>query len=285
MKRRFSCFILIFSLFSVFAFSEGAISDFTEQKVAEFVTLRVALKSEDEAVALKKISEIRDEVLPQLQEQAKDFEQEECILESMYFMEMYDRLLSSSGTQKELRAKMKSQMQKNIKCIESRNKKSISEWLYLFTGDVTAYYMTRSVTATFLYGMKVKGFYERAVAANGDRAAAHVSLGNWCFYAPAIVGGGRNKSQKQFEAALKCAKIKGEQYMAFISFSQLNYEKKNFSIAKEYLEKAVQLELGSKELDRIKKCNEKGYSHFQYLRNRSGIDQEMAEDEKEDDDK
>ena len=76
-----------------------------------------------------------------------------------------------------------------------------------------------------------------------------------------------------------------EKYLAYIAYSQLNYEENHKAIASEYLEKAVNLGLGRKALNVILKCNEKGYSHFQYLRNRSGIDEEMAEDEKDEDDK
>lgn len=263
---------------------ESPISSFTEERVEEFVTYRVALKSEDVGHALERMTELRDSVIAELPQHARDLEQETCILETMYFMEMYERLLSSSGNQKELRARMKSLMQRNVKCIESR-KNAVSEWLYLFTGDATAYYMTRSVAATFLYGLRVKGFYESAIKANGRRAAAYVSLGNWCFYAPALFGGGKKKAGRCFDDALECAEIPGERYLAYIAVSQLGFERKRKDLAAEYLERALALDLGRRDLDLIARCNEKGYSYFQYLRDRSGIDEKMAEDEKDDDDK
>ena len=245
MKKRFFPFLLIFFLLSGLLSAEGAISDFTEEKVEEFITMRVALKSEDITVALEKISALRDKVLGELPVLAKDFEQEECILESMYFMEMYDRLLTSNGNQKELRDKMKLQMQKDIKCINERKKGAVSEWLYLFAGDVTAYYMTRSVAATLLHGMKVKGFYEASVQANDKRAAAHVCLGNWMFYAPSVLGGGKKRAKAQFDAALSCAEIKGEKYMAYIAYSQLSFENNEKAVASEYLEKLLKMDLDS----------------------------------------
>lgn len=276
---------MMFSLACGALFAERPISEFTEKKVEEFVTYRVVLKSEDVDIALKKMAEIRDSVLPELPKYAKDFEQETCILETMYFMEMYERQLASEGNQRELRARMKSLALRNIKCIDARKKEDVSDWMYVFSGDSTSYYMTRSLAATLRYGFKVKGFYEKAIELNKNRASAHVSLGNWCFYAPSFAGGGKRKAREEFEKSIECATIPGEQYLAYIAYSQLNYEENHKAIASEYLEKAVNLGLGRKALDVILKCNEKGYSHFQYLRNRSGIDEEMAEDEKDEDDK
>ena len=279
MKKRFFL-ILIFSFFCEFLFSEGIISDFTRKKVEDFVTYRVILKSEDDEVAYKKINELKEIALAELPSYAKDFEQEKCIIEALYFMEYYEHVLNAEGNQKELHAEMKRLMQNNFECINKRKKSQICEWMYLISGDVTAYYMTRSIAATFFYGMRVKEFYEKAIEANKERSSSHVCLGNWCFFAPGIFGGGKEIAKSHFEDALKCAKIDGEKYLAYIAISQINFEKNNLDIAKEYLKKAVELGLGQKELDRIALCNKKGYSYFQYLRNRSGIDEEISEDEK-----
>ena len=176
-------------------------------------------------------------------------------------------------------------MKKNVACIDSHKKKPVSEWLYQFTGDVTSYYMTRSVPATLLYGFKVKGYYEKSLEINKKRATSLVCLGNWCFYAPGIAGGGKKKAKNYFEKADSVAEIPGEKYLAYIGLSQIYFENKKKDKAEEYLEKAVELDLGRKDLDLIARCNKKGYSYFQYLRNRSGIDEEMTEDEKDDEDK
>lgn len=284
MRKRFFSFVLIFSLFTAL-FAAEPISDYTKQKIEDFVTLRVLLKDEPYESAVKKISEIRDEALAGLPPQAVDFEQEQCILETLYFTEMYEHSLVAVGNQKELRKKMKELMKRDVKCIDSRKKGKLSDWLCLLAGDATSYYMTRSVTATFMYGFRVKKYYEKALEINPNRASARVNLGNWLFYAPQVAGGGKAKAQTQYNIAAVSASIPGEKYMAYIGVSQINYENKKFDVAKEYLQKAVDLNLGHSELDIIKKCNAKGYSNFQYLRNRSGIDEEMAEDEKDDDDR
>ena len=285
MTKRLFFLLIFFFIFCAFLSGENVISDFTRQKVEEFVTYRVTLKSEDHDVAYKKIDELKKQTLAELPNYAKDFEQEQCLLETLYFAEYYEHALNADGNQKELRAEVKRLLKNDFACINARNKNDVCDWLYLLTGDVTAYYMTRSLAATFLYGMRVRDCYEKAAEVNPERASAYVSMGNWCFYAPAILGGGKAKAQKNFDIAEKCVVIPGEKYLVYIAQSQLNFENKKTAVANEYLEKAIALDLGRKDLDLIAKCNKKGISYFEYLRNRSGVDEEMSEDEKEEDDK
>ena len=285
MLKRIFTLILFCSVCLGMLTAEDIISEYTLQKVEDFVTYRVTLKSEDHEVAYKKIDQLRKEALAELPDHAKDFEQEQCLLESLYFAEYYEHALNADGNQKELRAEMKRLMKNDFACIDSHKKEDICDWMYELTGDVTAYYMTRSLAATFFYGMKVKECYEKSIAANSLRASSYVSLGNWCFYAPALFGGGKSKSQKYFDLAEKCVEIPGEKYLVYIAQSQLNFENKKPDLAKEYLEKAIALNLGRKDLDLIAKCNQRGISYFNYLRNRSGVDEEMPEDEKDEEDK
>lgn len=285
MTKRISSFLIFLFVCCAFLSGEDVISDYTRQKVEDFVTYRVTLKSEDHEIAYKTIDKLKNETLAELPSHAIDFEQEMCLLESVYFAEYYEHALNADGNQKELRAEIKRLMKNNFACIEARKKEQVCDWLYLITGDVTAYYMTRSLAATFFYGMKVKDFYEKAAEVNPKRASAFVSLGNWCFYAPALLGGGKAKSKKNFDTAEKCAVIPGEKYLVYIAQSQLNFENKKTDVAEDYLDKAIALGLGRKDLDLIAKCNNRGISYFQYLRNRSGVDEEMPEDEKDDEDK
>ena len=279
-------FVIVTLVFSCsMLFAEDVISEYTRQKVEDFVTYRVTLKSEDHEIAYKKIDAMKNEALAELPAYAKDFEQEQCLLESLYFAEYYEHALNSDGNQKELRAEMKRIMKNDLACIDARKKNQVCDWMYELTADVTAYYMTRSLAATLLYGMKVKDFFEKSIEVNPKRASSYVSLGNWCFYAPAIVGGGKAKAQKNFDTAEKCVVIPGEKYLVYIAQSQINFENNKKDISKAYLEKAVALGLGRKDLDLIEKCNQKGISYFKYLRNRSGVDEEMPEDEKDDEDK
>ena len=285
MKKSFISFVLVFSFLCGFLSAQDVISPYTRQKIEDFVTYRVILKSAEDEFTFSTIKRLEKEALAELSEHALDFEQEKCLLESLYFLEYYERALNTTGNQKELRDRMKSLMKSNVACIEKRDKSQICEWMYQLTGDVTAYYMTRSVAATFLYGMKVKGYYEKAALANKNRAISHVCLGNWCFYAPALFGGGKSRAQKHFDNAEKCVELPGEKYLVYIAQSQINFENKKKELAQSYLEKAVALDLGRRDLDLIARCNKKGYSYFQYLRDRSGIDEEMSEEEKDEEDK
>jgi len=285
MKKRIFCLNVFLLFFSFIISAEELISDYTRQKVEAFVTYRVTLKSEDHDIAYRKIDDLKKKVLSELPSYAKDFEQEHCLLESLYYAEYYEHALNADGNKKELRAEIKRLMKNNFACIEAREEDQVCDWLYLITGDVTAYYMTRSLAATLFYGMKVKELYEKAAEKNPSRASVYVSLGNWCFYAPALFGGGKARTKKYFDNAEKNAVIPGEKYLVYIAQSQLNYENKKPDIAKNYLDKAIALDLGRKDLDLIAKCNKKGISYFQYLRNRSGVDEEMAEDEKDEEDR
>ena len=285
MKKRLFFFLIICYLCCAFLSAENVISEYTLQKVEDFVTYRVTLKSADHEYAYKTIDVLRKEALAELPAHAKDFEQEQCLLESLYFAEYYEHALNADGNQKELRAEMKRIMKNDLACIDARSKFEVCDWMYELTADVTAYYMTRSLAATLLYGMKVKDFFERSIAVNPNRASSYVSLGNWCFYAPALFGGGKAKAQKNFENAENCVEIPGEKYLVYIAQSQINFENGKKDLAQEYLEKAIALDLGRKDLDLIAKCNQKGISYFKYLRNRSGVDEEMPEDEKDDEDK
>ena len=217
MNKRIFCFLIFLLACCAFLSGENVISDYTRQKVEDFVTYRVTLKSEDHEIAYKKIDALKKATLAELPAFAKDFEQEQCLLESLYYAEYYEHALNADGNQKELRAEIKRLMKNDFACINARNKDEICDWLYLLTGDVTAYYMTRSLAATFVYGMKVKDCYEKASEVNPKRASAFVSMGNWCFYAPALFGGGKAKAQKNFDIAENCAVIPGEKYLVYIA--------------------------------------------------------------------
>lgn len=280
MKKIF--FLLyVFCFFS--AFASEIISDFTQNKVFEFSTLKIQMKSVEDGEAVSKIEEIRASALAELPFKAKDFEQEKRILESIYFMESYEHLITPEK-RGELRKIMKLHMNENIACLSSRAENERSPWLYLVCGDVTAYYMTRSVPATLLYGLRIKDWYEKAAKTDGGVSGACLSLGNWLFYAPPPFGG-KKKALSSYEKAVLLAKTDGELYLAYEFLSQLYFEMKNLEKCAEYLQKACDLNLGTKELDMVKKCNDAGYSLYQYNRGRAGIDEKIPEDEMEEDDR
>lgn len=281
--KKIILFLFLIPLLSVSAWTAECISDYTNQAVYDFMTMRVLLKSEADDKAVAAFKSKREELLKNLPAHAIDLEQEQCIIESMCFMEIYEHSLSEES-RAQLRKSMKAVMDRNIECLNSRPEEKISSWLYLVSGDVTAYYMTRSVAATFLYGFKIKNWYEKGAVKDGGNTGSCVSLGNWLFYAP-VPFGSNKRAESLYKKAIQVAKSGGEFYQAYEYLSQLYFEQKKYDLAGFYLQKAYELNLGTKELDLIKTCNKAGYSLFQYYRNRSGIDLEIPENEKEDADR
>lgn len=282
MRKKLLVLIFAFAFSSIFA-EKKLISDYTQEKIDDFLNLRISLRDEGNDAALKALEEGRADALSNLRENAVDFEQEERILESFYYMEIFDRYANDSN-RKEMRAKMKEHMEKNFALIDSLKDDKISKWMYLVSGDVTAYYMTRSVSATFFYGLRVKGFYEKAIKKDPTMPQANVSLGNWLFYAPGPFGS-MKKAERCYKNAVKGSYLPGEKFLSYEFLSQFYFEKKNQSLCEENLEKARQTGIGLKELEKVVSLNKRGISLYQYNRNKSGIDTEMTEDEKDEADK
>ncbi|MBR1714555.1 MAG: hypothetical protein IJ717_06405 [Treponema sp.] len=280
------CCLLLSSCFLGGIFADS-ISSFTRQKVLDFMTERVKLKDESVDAAVKGIEEIQKATMAELEENSLDYEQEKCILESLYFMEIYERSVTDEN-RKEMREKMRKLMERNFKCIDSRDEGKISEWLYQVCGDVTSYYMTRSIAATFHYGMKVKSMYESAVKINPVMPQGNVSLGNWYFFAPGIFGGSNKKAERCYKNAVKGAEqsgVPGEKFIAYEYLSQLYFEEEKDSLYKEMFSKFKSLGIGVREVGIAENCNANGYSFYQYMRNKSAIDKELPESEKDEADK
>ncbi len=286
MKHKIAFYLFFISIIFICenVFANAQISLFTEEKIKDFLTVRIELKSAKDDEALKRIDEIEKEVFAELEKNAVDFEQERLILESFYFMEKYEHALNPNENRDLLRREMKTLMKKCFDCLDSRGEEA-SKWLYNVCGDVTSYYMTRSVKATFFYGLKVKTMYEKAVLLDATLPTANVSLGNWFFYAPRIFGGGKDKARDCYCAALKGSTTEGEKYIAYQALSQLYFEENNMSLCAFNFDKARSLNIGEKELDLMKRCNDAGYSLFQYRRNRAGIDEKIPEEYKDAEDK
>ena len=266
------------------AFANDNISDFCQQKIDEFVTMRVQLKSvEDDGAVLAAIETLEKEAEEKLPAVAVDYEQEKQILSNLYFMESYVRTVNREN-RAQMRKKMKEQMNDCHKIMDARKDSELNKWFYVTTADVTSYYMTRSILASFYWGFKVKDWHKKALEKDNYMAAANACLGNWNFYAPAPIGSNR-KARNYYKNGLKGAHTPGEKYMVYTYYSQFLYEMKQKDECAEYLQMAYDLNLGTKELDLMKRCNDEGISYLQYMRNQSGIDEEIPESEKEEEDK
>lgn len=279
-KRLFM--FLVFLFINVFLFADEILSDYTQSKLDEFLDIRVEYKKSEEPETLQKIIEAQDNCLKNLKENAKDYEQEYLILRGFYFMEIYDHSVNDEN-KAELRKIMGEIMNQGFNCINKRSEDKISKWLYIVIGDVTCYYMTDSFTAVIHYGFKVKKMFEKAIKIDPYSIDANVSLAGWYFFAPRIFGGSNSKAEKLYKKAVEGAEktnIKGEKFVGYEYLSQFYFEKKKQKLCDEYLAKAEALNIGVYEINLIKKCNKAGYSLLKYMRNKTGIDEKLSEEEK-----
>lgn len=285
MRKWYIVFLLLI-FFGFSAFCSEQISTYTEQKIAEMLTPHVALSvCDDGEKTLQKIILYEEELETVLPSVAVDLAQERLILQSLYLLQKQHYSFDAETRSPELRKQMKAQRKANEDWIDEHESEGVCKWMYLFTGDVTSYYMVRSLPATIRYGMRVKHLYEKALDVDAQFSYAHINLGNWLYYAPKIFGGGVNKAAAQYQAALDGARMDKERYVANIDLSQYWFEKKNMQKCAEYLLAAERLFPDNQELALIRKVNNYGKSLFQYNRDQSGIDEELQEAEKDEDDR
>lgn len=267
--------LCIFSIASVFARTE--ISTYAEQRIDEFMQLRVDISSCDtNDEALRLIDEFEKETLKNLEIKAVDFDQECRIFESFYTMERHHYLYDNVNIRKQLCEAMKTQMEKNEAILSGlKDKEFANKWLYVLTGDVTSCYMTFSLAATLRYGFHVKDLYEKALEQDPGLSYCLTNIGQWMFYAPGIFGGGKKKAQKCFCSAVKNSRNDAEQFFSDIYMSQFYFDRKQKKLSKEYLEKASAYNTTSKYIDQLRMLNANGWSLFYFNRNRAGIEEDI----------
>ncbi len=266
-------FASLFSFLSIFrVFS---LSPKTEKIIDGFLILHAELtasKSNEEARTKIEKYALEAEI-PE-----EDAEQGTLILNSLRLMEAESYLLESDDKKARNRA-FGEQMRLNENFISAHEKDgSVSKWLYLFTGDVTSYYMTRSVASTLRHGMRVKKLYELALSVDPLLTNANINIGNWFFYAPRVFGGGLSKAGDCYEIAQLGARTKGERYMSALFLSQFYFCSKKSAECEKYLKEAEKEVPESAEIARVRRLNAAGISLFQYNRTKSGVD-EHQEDE------
>lgn len=277
----FCFFLFCFILPKIF--SESEISSFTEQNIQIILETRIKVKNQNTTEEAKEIfNSLSKSIFSNLENVAIDYEQEKQILNNLFEIAWYEQTITNQN-RAELRKKMKIAMKSSFKIIDERENEKINKWLYQTAADVTTYYMTRSVPATILYGLKVKEFYKLA-AEKGNMAFSNCCLGNWNFFAPAPFGSDR-KARKFYELAVKEVQTTAEKYLCYHYYSQFLFEKDDYEESKKYLQAAYDLNLGTKELDLTKEFNENGFSYLKFMRNRAGIDEEIPENEKDEEDK
>ena len=258
-------------------FAGAEISSYAAQRIDEFMKFRVEISScPTDKDSLKMLEDFERETNRNLIDKSLDFEQERLIFESFYVMERHHYLYDNESIRPQLCEAMKNQMEKNEKYLSGlKGKEKANKWLYVLTGDVTSCYMTFSLSATLRYGFHVKDLYECALKQDSGLSYALTNLGQWMFYAPKIFGGGKKKAFKCFSNAVKYSRNEGEQFFSDIYLSQFYFDRKEPSLSKEYLEKALAYNKNSKYVAQIRMLNENGWSLFYYNRHRAGIDEDI----------
>lgn len=265
------------ALFSalVLAVPASALTAETERIIDGFLSLHAEITAEESnEAARRRVAEYAASAkIPK-----EDAEQGRLILDSLRMLEEEPYRLDSDDPKARNRA-FGEQMERNEAFIDAHEADgSVSKWLYLFTGDVTSYYMTRSVASTLRHGLRVKELYGLALKLDPLLTNANINIGNWFFYAPRVFGGGLKKAGERYEVALLGARTKGERYMAALILSQFCFCSKKMKECERHLAEAEREVPGSREVARVRRLNAQGISLFQYNRDKSGVD-EHQEDE------
>jgi tetratricopeptide (TPR) repeat protein len=117
---------------------------------------------------------------------------------------------------------------------------------FMLIGSVNAKRSSRGWTLPrIIYGLKVKGFFEKARALAPDLAEVHLGLGSFYLLAPAVVGGDINKAIEELRCAINLAPdfATANARLAQAYKRKGNTEKYNF-----YLRRAQELDPGNEVL-------------------------------------
>lgn len=262
---------LLFSCTGVFA--DELISEFTENKIAEFMTLRMKLSTLDSnEAALAAIDDFEAQNAAALKEQAVDYEQEALIMYNFYELERFNYRFNDAAQRPSTKNMLQDLVQKDSAWYEAHDRDKTNKWLNTLTGDAISCYMSFSWASVMKYGLKVKPYYEQSLEQDPDLAYTNTNIAQWYYYAPAIGGGSKKTARKYFERAVQVAKTDAERYFADIYLSQFLFEYKEFDEAKRLLDEADSLNPGSSYIATIRAENADGRSLYAYNRRRSKID-------------
>ncbi len=284
-KNRFSNLlkIICFFLFAASPLSANQqISTYTNQKIKDFNSMIVEFYAHPtNPENMKRIESFKTDTFSKLEHNAIDYEQESLILENYIKLEQFAlSFYSPSGRDlKQTRLMLKELMKKDENWLSKNGQDGANAFMYLVTADTTSCYMTFSMAATLLYGMRVKKLYEKALGADPNLTIANINLGQWLFYAPSMFGGSKTKAGNNFRDALSRAATDSDKYFAYIFYSQFCFENKDIQSASVFLEKAEEISPNDDFISKVKKLNENNTSLFAANRKRSGVDENTSQTE------
>lgn len=262
--------IILFTLCFAFLmplFSAEKLNDIVEEEIAKWFQLRmdVALCGSPED-AIKEIDERHDAIL-EMGRTVPFTDEEILVMDNFWVLERQNYMRDINRKDPELERMMLSQKEKNGVWFRQHKKENHNKWLYCTAADIISCSMTwMSVGEILRDGKNVKKYYEQALKQDSSLSYACTNLGQWHFYAPAIIGGSRKKMRMYFNTALETAKNPAEKYFAQVFLSQVYFEDKKYDSYQEMLEMADAEVPGGSYVAKIRKMNQKGYSLFAYNR-------------------
>lgn len=165
----------------------------------------------------------------QISQQAKLAIENYLFLEQIHRLSLITKRKKNTSAQNNNRKKMYLLLvQKNKQCdkfIENTQATTISNWLYTSCADI------KLRLAVYLQNEKLmqesfaaRKYYATVLKRNEKFVPALLSNALWLFYAPDIVGGGIDSSLKMLDSAVRYAKHKQTQYLAYLYRSQVHWQ-------------------------------------------------------------
>lgn len=267
LRKLIILFTLCFS-FLMPLFSAEQLHDIVEEEIAKWFQLRMELSlCETPEDAIKKIDERHDAIL-EMGRTVPFTDEEILIMDNFWVLERQNYMRDINRKDPELERMMLSQKEKNDAWFNQNKKATHNKWLYCTAADIISCSMTwMKVREILRDGKNVKKYYERALKQDSNLSYAYTNLGQWYFYAPAIIGGSKKKTRTYFNTALEVAKNPAEKYFAQVFLSQIYFEDKKYNECQKMLDLADSAAPGGSYVAKVKKMNKGGYSLFAYNRN------------------
>ena len=256
MKKIFM--LLMTGLFSLSCFCETI--DFSKV-VGDFMLFRMKLSEVENSE--NKMTEIENYENNLFSSENEFDADQKIIMENYIAMEKYNALFSDKTKVKGIQKTLRNQKEKMEAYIAEKADEKMSKWFWCSYADTISCMMSFSVSDVMKYGLQVKEYYEKSLAADENYCYALMNLGQWYYWAPKIAGGGKAKADELFEKAFSQAKTPDEIYFCGIVYSQSLFEAKKTEESRTVLLKAKEQWPESKTIGEILSLNEKGLSIYQ----------------------
>lgn len=271
MKKLLSVIFLSIILSSVFAV------DFTDVEKAKFQKIH-KMRPELGCMASYKdaVDTLNTELALLENEKATYSEEFYLTIENILTWEKYNYLLEIEFKDPQLEPLITAQYKKVREYINSHKNEKFNPWFYETAADVLASSLQfLSLNKAMSEGLNVKKYYDDALEIDPDFSFALMNVAQWYYYAPAISGGGKNKTLKSLIQAVEKAQDNVDKFYSCAMLSQIYFDMGKKEEAAKYLEEATNLYPESKHTQKLKIINENNYSYFSYVTDREKLDKKI----------